>query len=58
MPDPLAPGHIPGQNPATPQRMPGHTASANRSYRHLALWGLIAVIGAIVALYAVGVVGH
>jgi len=25
MPDPLEPGHIPGQNPATPERMPGHT---------------------------------
>ena len=25
-PDPLAPGHIEGQNPATPERMPGHTA--------------------------------
>jgi len=25
MPDPLKPGHIPGQNPATPERMPGHT---------------------------------
>ncbi len=24
-PDPLEPGHIPGQNAATPQRMPGHT---------------------------------
>jgi len=25
MPDPLEPGQIPGQNPATPERMPGHT---------------------------------
>ena len=25
VPDPLAPGHIPGQNPNTPERMPGHT---------------------------------
>jgi hypothetical protein len=24
-PDPLKPAHIPGQNPATPERMPGHT---------------------------------
>jgi hypothetical protein len=24
--DPLAPGHIPGQNPATPERLPKHTA--------------------------------
>ena len=23
MPDPLDPGHIPGQNPNTPQRLPG-----------------------------------
>jgi hypothetical protein len=25
VPDPLKPGHIQGQNPATPERMPGHT---------------------------------
>ena len=25
IPDPLEPGHIDGQNPATPERMPGHT---------------------------------
>ena len=25
IPDPLKPGHIQGQNPATPERMPGHT---------------------------------
>jgi len=25
LPDPLEPGNIPGQNPATPERMPGHT---------------------------------
>jgi len=24
-PDPLKPAHIPGQNPATPERMPRHT---------------------------------
>ena len=30
MPDALGPGHIPGQNPATPERMPGHTR-ANRN---------------------------
>ena len=27
VPDPLKPGHIPGQNPATPERMPGHTGA-------------------------------
>ena len=27
VPDPLKPGNIPGQNPATPERMPGHTAA-------------------------------
>lgn len=26
-PDPLAPAHIEGQNPATPQRLPGHTGA-------------------------------
>lgn len=25
LPDPLKPGNITGQNPATPERMPGHT---------------------------------
>jgi len=25
IPDPLEPGHIQGQNPATPERVPGHT---------------------------------
>lgn len=25
VPDPLKPAHIPGQNPNTPERMPGHT---------------------------------
>jgi len=25
VPDPLKPAHITGQNPATPERMPGHT---------------------------------
>jgi hypothetical protein len=25
MPDPLKPGHIEGQNPNTPERLPGHT---------------------------------
>lgn len=27
IPDPLEPGNIPGQNPATPERMPGHTTA-------------------------------
>lgn len=26
IPDPLKPGHIEGQNPSTPERMPGHTS--------------------------------
>lgn len=26
LPDPLKPGNIPGQNPATAERMPGHTS--------------------------------
>lgn len=26
VPDPLADGHVEGQNPSTPERMPGHTA--------------------------------
>jgi hypothetical protein len=29
--DPLEPGHIPGQNPATPERVPGHTRHYDKS---------------------------
>jgi len=29
IPDPLKPGHITGQNPATPERLPGHTSYYN-----------------------------
>jgi hypothetical protein len=57
MPDPLEPGHIPGQNPATPERMPGHTRSAPHQ-RRLAPWIAIAVIVGLAALYALGLIGH
>lgn len=30
-PDPLEPGHIDGQNPNTPERMPGHTRAVQPS---------------------------
>lgn len=36
-PDPLKPGHIPGQNPDTLQRLPGHTRFYRQSYRS-AIW--------------------
>ena len=59
MPDPLAPGRIPGQNPATPERMPGHTrfGQTARSLRW-APWLAVAVILGIAALYGAGSIGH
>jgi hypothetical protein len=58
MPDPLAPGHIPGQNPATPERMPGHTATTRDRHWRLAPWIAVAIVLTIVAFYALGLVGH
>jgi len=58
MPDPLAPGHIPGQNPATPERMPRHTASPRVNHWRLAPWIAAAIVIAVVVLYSVGMVGH
>jgi len=31
-PDPLADGNIPGQNPATPERLPGHTGDVESDH--------------------------
>ena len=58
MPNPLEPGHIPGQNPATPQRMPGHTASPRTTRWRLAPWVAAAIVIAVIALYFLGIVGH
>jgi hypothetical protein len=58
MPDPLAPGHIPGQNPATPERMPGHTATPRSRHWRLAPWVALAIVVTVVAFYALGLVGH
>jgi hypothetical protein len=33
LPDPLEPGNIPGQKPATPERMPGHTRELEKKAR-------------------------
>lgn len=56
-PDPLEPGYIPGQNPATPQRMPGHTSGAS-SHRAIAPWMLAGLCVAIAVLFLLGVLGH
>lgn len=58
-PDSLQPGNIPGQNPNTPERMPGHTATPRRSdWPSLAPWVLASVLIALLGLYALGVIGH
>ena len=48
-PDPLRPGHIQGQNPNTPERMPGHTAfregeRASASRRQVATIFVLAIL--------------
>lgn len=58
IPNPLSPGRIPGQNPATPERMPGHTALARDTHWRIAPWVAVAIVLAIIVLYAVGMVGH
>jgi hypothetical protein len=58
MPDPLEPGHIPGQNPATPERMPGHTRLPPPRHRRLVPLLVIATLIGVAALYALGVIGH
>jgi hypothetical protein len=58
MPDPLEPGHIPGQNPATPERMPGHTHAPVRDRWGGASWLIVVAILGIALLYALGIIGH
>jgi hypothetical protein len=58
MPDPLEPGHIPGQNPATPERMPGHTRDPRGGRWRGGSWLAVAAILGIALLYAFGVIGH
>ena len=59
MPNPLEPGRIPGQNPATPERMPGHTRAAGVDHwRRAAPWLVVLSILGIALLYALGVIGH
>lgn len=58
MPDGLEPGHIPGQNPNTPERMPGHTAPQRATWSLPAPWLLVGVLLAVLGLYFIGTVGH
>jgi hypothetical protein len=59
MPNPLEPGHIPRQNPATPERMPGHTRTpAGGHWRHASPWLVVVTLVGIAMLYALGVIGH
>ena len=53
-PDPLEPGHIPGQNPNTPERLPGHTQRTGRHGSRQVLI-MVAVIAATVAAVAVAI---
>ena len=59
-PNPLKPAHIPGQNPNTPERMPGHTTyfSRDEGWRTSAPWLLAGLLLFLAALYAFGVIGH
>lgn len=59
-PNPLKPAHIPGQNPNTPERMPGHTGyfAGNGGWRKSAPWILAGLLLLLAALYAFGVIGH
>lgn len=44
MTDPLDPGHIPGQNPSTPERLPAHTRlEARRGYSAGILYVAVAI---------------
>jgi hypothetical protein len=59
IPDPLRRGRIPGQNPNTPERMPGHTgAPQRRSDAQFAGWLLVAIVAGVVGMYLLGLVGH
>jgi hypothetical protein len=59
-PNPLEPAHIPGQNPNTPQRMPGHTGyySPAGGWRKSASWTLAGLLLFVAALYVFGIIGH
>ncbi len=60
IPNPLKPASIPGQNPNTPERMPGHTTYFSRDggWRKTAPWILAGLFAFLGALYAFGVIGH
>ena len=60
MPDPLLRGQIPGQNPNTPERLPGHTAYQPRhaGLRATAPWAIAGILVLLAALYVFGVIGH
>ncbi len=51
MPDPLDPGHIPGQNPNTPQRLPGHTAWYRRRPQSPAAWFVFVISAMAIVAY-------
>ena len=57
-PNPLADGHIEGQNPATPERMPGHTAYFSDDERSPALAGARVLDGRPIFLLVSGWTGN
>jgi hypothetical protein len=50
MTNPVEPGHIPGQNPSTPERLPGHTNEAFRARYGGALFFAAVALAVIVAI--------
>lgn len=52
MPDPLKPGHIPGQNPNTPERLQGEMKVGERGFPWLIGLGIAAaVLVAVIVIY-------
>lgn len=52
VPDPLQPGEIEGQNPNTPERLPGHTRHHQTNARPASDWIMSNVLMVAVALGA------
>jgi len=54
-PDPLEPANIPGQNPSTPQRLPGATDRPWHTRKRT--WIVAAIIAAVIVGYAAVLIG-
>lgn len=59
MPSPIEPGHIPGQNPNTPERLPGHTRDlSGYRYRSAVVYGLIGVASLLALVFVLSTASH